>query len=86
MPDRPYTMLSCGISIDGYLSAGTATRLMLSNEADFDRVDGERAASDAILVGQARSARTTPASSSAQPTQSRQGLAGSRAVPRPRSR
>ncbi len=44
-------MLSCGISIDGYLSAGTATRLMLSNEADFDRVDGERAASDAILVG-----------------------------------
>jgi len=51
MADRPYTVLSCGMSIDGYLSAGSATRLMLSNDADFDRVDGERAASDAILVG-----------------------------------
>ncbi len=51
MPDRPYTLLSCGMSIDGYLSAGTSTRLMLSNDADFDRVDAERAASDAILVG-----------------------------------
>lgn len=51
MADRPYTLLSCGMSIDGYLSAGTEQRLLLSNEADFDRVDGERAASDAILVG-----------------------------------
>ena len=51
MSDRPYTLLSCGMSIDGYLSAGTSTRLMLSNDADFDRVDAERAASDAILVG-----------------------------------
>ena len=51
MADRPYTLLSCGMSIDGYLSAGTATRLLLSNDADFDRVDAERAASDAILVG-----------------------------------
>jgi 5-amino-6-(5-phosphoribosylamino)uracil reductase len=39
------------MSIDGYLGSGTTTRLLLSNEADFDRVDGERAASDAILVG-----------------------------------
>jgi 5-amino-6-(5-phosphoribosylamino)uracil reductase len=39
------------MSIDGYLSSGTDTRLLLSNEADFDRVDAERAASDAILVG-----------------------------------
>ena len=51
MADRPYTLLSCGMSIDGYLSAGTSARLMLSNDADFDRVDAERAASDAILVG-----------------------------------
>lgn len=51
MADRPYTLLSCGMSIDGYLSAGTPSRLMLSNDADFDRVDAERAASDAILVG-----------------------------------
>jgi 5-amino-6-(5-phosphoribosylamino)uracil reductase len=39
------------MSIDGYLSSGTDTRLLLSNDADFDRVDAERAASDAILVG-----------------------------------
>ncbi|GAA2741484.1 hypothetical protein GCM10009868_07760 [Terrabacter aerolatus] len=51
MADRPYTLLSCGMSIDGYLSGGSATRLLLSNDADFDRVDEERAASDAILVG-----------------------------------
>lgn len=51
MADRPYTVLSAGMSIDGYLSAGTSTRLILSNDADFDRVDAERAASDAILVG-----------------------------------
>ena len=51
MGDRPYTLLSCGMSIDGYLSTRATTRLMLSNDADFDRVDGERAASDAILVG-----------------------------------
>jgi 5-amino-6-(5-phosphoribosylamino)uracil reductase len=41
------------MSIDGYLdSAGTA-RLRLSNAADFDRVDAERARCDAILVGAA---------------------------------
>jgi len=49
--DRPYTVLSCGMTIDGYLDDATAERLLLSNEADFDRVDAERAASDAVLVG-----------------------------------
>ena len=53
MADRPYTVLSCGMSIDGYLTSGTEQRLMLSNAADFDRVDAVRAASDAILVGAA---------------------------------
>lgn len=51
MRERPYTLLSCCMSIDGYLATSAPTRLLLSNEADFDRVDGERAASDAILVG-----------------------------------
>jgi 5-amino-6-(5-phosphoribosylamino)uracil reductase len=51
--DRPYTLLSCGISIDGYLDGATEKRLMLSNDADLDRVDAERAACDAILVGAA---------------------------------
>src|SRR4051812_43105004 len=49
--DRPYTLLSCGMSIDGYLDSAQVKRLALSNAADFDRVDAVRAASDAILVG-----------------------------------
>src|SRR3954451_363725 len=50
MSDRPYTMLSCSISLDGYLGDHTP-RLALSNAADFDRVDEERASCDAIMVG-----------------------------------
>jgi 5-amino-6-(5-phosphoribosylamino)uracil reductase len=49
--DRPYTVLSCGMSIDGYLDTATGSRLLLSNDADLDRVDGVRAECDAILVG-----------------------------------
>jgi 5-amino-6-(5-phosphoribosylamino)uracil reductase len=41
------------MSIDGYLDGPTPQRLLLSNDDDFDRVDAERAASDAILVGAA---------------------------------
>jgi 5-amino-6-(5-phosphoribosylamino)uracil reductase len=51
MPDRPYTLLSCGMSIDGYLDSASPRRLELSNDADFDRVDAVRASCDAILVG-----------------------------------
>jgi len=50
MRDRPYTLLSCCVSIDGYIG-NAASRLLLSNEADFDRVDAVRASCDAILVG-----------------------------------
>jgi 5-amino-6-(5-phosphoribosylamino)uracil reductase len=53
VPDRPYTLLSCGMSIDGYLGAARPRRLELSNDADFDRVDAVRASCDAILVGAA---------------------------------
>jgi len=49
--DRPYTLLSCSISMDGYLDSASAGRLRLSNADDFDRVDSERSACDAILVG-----------------------------------
>jgi 5-amino-6-(5-phosphoribosylamino)uracil reductase len=52
MPDRPYTLLSCSVSLDGYLGDRTP-RLALSNEADFDRVDDVRASCDAIMVGAA---------------------------------
>src|SRR5262249_28535210 len=53
MAERPYILLSCGMTIDGYLNGGTAKRLLLSNDADFDRVDDVRAGCDAILVGAA---------------------------------
>jgi 5-amino-6-(5-phosphoribosylamino)uracil reductase len=53
MPERPYTILSCGISLDGYLDAATPDRLVLSNQADLERVDEVRADCDAILVGAA---------------------------------
>lgn len=53
MADRPYTLLSCGVSLDGYLDSPVTARLPLSNAADFDRVDAVRAGSDAILVGAA---------------------------------
>jgi 5-amino-6-(5-phosphoribosylamino)uracil reductase len=51
MPERPYILLSCGMSIDGYLGSAAPRRLELSNSADFDRVDAVRASCDAILVG-----------------------------------
>ena len=51
MSDRPYVLLSCGMSIDGYVDDTTTDRLLLSNDADFDRVDAVRAGCDAILVG-----------------------------------
>jgi 5-amino-6-(5-phosphoribosylamino)uracil reductase len=53
MPDRPYTLLSCSMSIDGYLDSAMPRRLELSNQDDFDRVDAVRASCDAILVGAA---------------------------------
>jgi len=49
--ERPYTVLSCSMSIDGYIDGATESRLMLSNAEDFDRVDEVRAGVDAILVG-----------------------------------
>ena len=48
---RPYVLVSAAMSIDGYLDDASDARLMLSNEADFDRVDEVRASVDAILVG-----------------------------------
>lgn len=51
MPDRPYVLLSCAISLDGCLDDASSDRLVLSDTADLDRVDEERAGVDAILVG-----------------------------------
>ncbi|WP_349632856.1 dihydrofolate reductase family protein [Streptomyces sp. ML-6] len=49
---RPHVLLSAAVSIDGYLDTRPGEdRLLLSNDADFDRVDAVRASCDAILVG-----------------------------------
>lgn len=50
-PSRPYVLLSVAASLDGCIDDNTDERLLLSNDEDFDRVDAERAACDAILVG-----------------------------------
>ncbi len=51
MPPRPYVLLSCATSADGYLDDASPARLILSGPADLDRVDEVRAGCDAILVG-----------------------------------
>jgi 5-amino-6-(5-phosphoribosylamino)uracil reductase len=51
VPDRPYTIVSCAVSLDGYLDDASPERLMLSGPEDFDEVDALRARADAILVG-----------------------------------
>jgi 5-amino-6-(5-phosphoribosylamino)uracil reductase len=58
--DRPYTLLSCGVSLDGYLDGARDKRLLLSNDADLDRVDAVRATCDAILVGAATVRKDNP--------------------------
>jgi 5-amino-6-(5-phosphoribosylamino)uracil reductase len=51
MPVKPKVVLSCAASFNGYIDDRRPERLILSNDSDFRRVDGERAASDAIMVG-----------------------------------
>ena len=51
MPPRPYVLLSCATSADGYLDDASPRRLILSGPADLDRVDEVRACCDAIMVG-----------------------------------
>jgi 5-amino-6-(5-phosphoribosylamino)uracil reductase len=51
MGERPYTLLSCSMSIDGYIDGASESRLLLSNDLDFERVDRVRAGVDAIMVG-----------------------------------
>lgn len=57
---RPYVLLSVAVSVDGYLDDTSADRLLLSNDADFDRVDGLRAWADAVLVGAETVRRDNP--------------------------
>jgi 5-amino-6-(5-phosphoribosylamino)uracil reductase len=48
------------MSVDGYIDDASSDRLLLSNDADFDRVDGQRALADAVLVGAATVRRDNP--------------------------
>jgi riboflavin-specific deaminase-like protein len=58
--NRPYVLLSVATSIDGHLDDTSPNRLLLSNEADFDRVDEVRAGCDAILIGATTLRRDNP--------------------------
>ncbi|HEY5352096.1 MAG TPA: dihydrofolate reductase family protein [Streptosporangiaceae bacterium] len=60
MTGRPYVVLSCAMSLDGCLDGTGEDRLVLSGPADLDRVDAERAAADAILVGAGTIRRDDP--------------------------
>ena len=58
--NRPYVLLSVATSLDGHIDDAGPERLILSNAEDLDRVDAERAAADAILVGAATIAADDP--------------------------
>jgi 5-amino-6-(5-phosphoribosylamino)uracil reductase len=60
MAQRPYVLLSAAMSADGYIDDASGGRLVLSDEADLDRVDELRAGSDAILVGARTIRRDNP--------------------------
>ncbi|MBL1073259.1 dihydrofolate reductase family protein [Nocardia sp. 2] len=57
---RPHVLLSVAVSIDGYIDDASPDRLLLSNAADFDRVDALRAESDAVLIGAQTLRRDNP--------------------------
>jgi 5-amino-6-(5-phosphoribosylamino)uracil reductase len=55
-----HVLLSAAVSADGYLDDASATRLVLSDAADWDQVDELRARSDAIMVGAQTIRRDNP--------------------------
>ena len=60
MAPRPYVLLSCATSADGYLDDASPRRLILSGPVDLDRVDEVRAGCDAILIGAQTVRRDNP--------------------------
>ena len=60
MAERPYLLVSCAMSVDGYIDDTSPDRLILSSEIDADRVDEVRAGCDAILVGARTVRRDNP--------------------------
>jgi 5-amino-6-(5-phosphoribosylamino)uracil reductase len=57
---RPYVVLSCAMSVDGYIDNTGPDRLVLSSAEDLERVDALRASCDAILVGAGTVRRDDP--------------------------
>lgn len=55
----PYVLLSCAVSVDGFID-DTSVQRLLSNDEDFDRLDAVRAEADAILVGATTIRRDNP--------------------------
>jgi riboflavin-specific deaminase-like protein len=51
LPNRPYVLISCAMSVDGRIDDTSPERLVLSGPADLARVDELRASCDAIVVG-----------------------------------
>ncbi len=49
--ERPYVLLSCAMSLDGYIDDRSPARLCLSGDQDLDQVDELRAGCDAIMIG-----------------------------------
>lgn len=80
MADRPYIVLSCAVSLDGFLDDAAPGPLVLSNAADLDRVDAQRAASDAILVGAATIRKDDPRLLVRSPARSAERVAGGRSA------
>ncbi len=78
MADRPYTLLSCSMSLDGYLAKAGEQRLVLSNAADLDRVDAVRADCDAILVGASTVRKDNPRLLVREPARRADRVAGGR--------
>jgi 5-amino-6-(5-phosphoribosylamino)uracil reductase len=60
VPERPYVLVSCAMSADGYIDDRGPSRLVLSGEEDLDRVDEVRASCDAIMVGAGTIRRDDP--------------------------
>jgi riboflavin-specific deaminase-like protein len=57
---RPYVLLSAAMSLDGAIDDTSSSRLVLSDAADLDRVDAERARVDAIMIGAGTLRRDDP--------------------------
>ncbi len=76
--DRPYVLLSAAMSVDGYIDDSAPRRLVLSGDADADRVDGVRAECDAILVGAGTIRRDNPRLLLRSPRRRDERLAGGR--------